>query len=149
MGFDGLVGNPDQGSFAIFEASNRTRQVTGIYTKDLKRIGGDKPLEVTNIGPRGILARLLKYNEQWCRYEVQGAVCLDPATGRELWRGQHAGRWFGSYVLDGDTVVDGRSGRTVGRLGIPPRFDRIFGSVGNRVFVNRRAPERIEVFRIQ
>lgn len=159
FGFDALVGNPDKGTFAVFESSNRTRQVTGIYTKDLKRLAGDKPLDVTDIGPNGIVATRLKFDERRNDYVSDGTICMDSATGQVKWTGRYGGRWWGQYILSSDMnvedakpvirVVNGKDGRLLHTLNLSPRTVAVRASYGDYIVTQEQNPSKLVVFRIK
>lgn len=121
MAFDGIVGNPDKGPFAVMVASNRWRYAAGIFTKDLRRLwpmGFDQAIEVTDVGPRGVLAYRLKQIPSGA--EHAGSLCLDPESGKTLWRGTESGTWLGRYVLtESGHLLDGGTGKPAGKLALP------------------------------
>lgn len=119
MTFDGIVGNPETGAFAVFEASNRTRYCTGVFRSDLTRVPG-KFSYVTDISKHGILDRDAK---------VEGSIddggttiiCSDPQTGKVRWRAvtKQPGKWVGGNVLAFDRLLDGKTGKSLGKLKLP------------------------------
>lgn len=123
MSFDGLVGNPDVGPFAIFEASNRTRRTTGLFTKDLKRLGGEM-IAITDISKQGILGNKLKADMTGSNLLIDKGFCLTP-SGKQRWEGPAVGKWFGSGVLTGRTYL--RNGKPVGKVVTPPGASSIIG----------------------
>ena len=149
FGFEKLVGNPDEGPFAVFESSNRSTFTTGIFTKDLRRIGPGprEALSVTDVGPNGILALNLKYVEGANDYVDNGAVCLDAKTGKLKWRGKYAGTWLGRHVLAGLTIADGRTGRRRGTLKLA-KPGGIVAKSGDLLFVQTPKMELV-VYRVR
>lgn len=115
MGFDGIVGDPDIGPFAVFEASNRARYLTGLFRWDLSRIKTDA-LDVADIGPLGILS-IRGTRDGLQNIQPTELVCLDPRSGKVVWRNSKnlQGKWDGDRVRSGLVLLDGKTGRGLRR----------------------------------
>jgi hypothetical protein len=119
MAFDGIVGNPESGPFAVFESTSRSRHCSGVFRSDMTRIPG-KFHFVTDISKNGILDREATARE-FRDPEFTGIVCADVQTGKVRWRAstKEPGKWVGAHVLAGDRLLDGKTGRTLGQLKLP------------------------------
>ncbi len=119
MKFDGIVGNPETGAFAVFEASNRGRYCTGVFRSDLTRVPG-KFFYVTDISKHGILSLDGKADD-YGNSNFTGMICADPQTGKVRWRAasKQPGKWVGGNVLAGDELLDGKTGKSLGKLKLP------------------------------
>lgn len=119
MQFDGIVGNPETGPFAVFEASNRGRYCTGIFRSDLTRVPG-KYFYVTDISKHGILS-LDGKSDDYGNSNFTGMICADPQTGKVKWRSANKspGKWVGGNVLVFDRLLDGKTGKSLGKLKLP------------------------------
>lgn len=143
FGFDGILGNPERGTFGVFEASNRHSECTGIFRPDLTRVPG-KFLNVTDITQHGILDREGKpYVNGDMRFDT--LVCADAVTGRIMWRAssKEPARWVGSNVLTGDRLLNGKTGRLLGKLKLPKKLlvvgrDCAFVGIDGRSLVGGR-----------
>ena len=140
MTYTKLVGNPDLGSFAVFEDSNRSSLTTAIYNNSFKRIWGGNHdamsgdhMYVSDVGPNGIVTSmtfLSGANEYIGTGEV---LCLDSNTGKVKWRGKLSGKWFGNnliaYLSDatkpnlwpGLPIVSGKTGKVIGKMPQVPK----------------------------
>jgi len=137
LSFDRIVGNPDTGSFAIYEKSNRTTQVTGIFTRDFKRIGGGS-VGVTSISSYGILGSYLKSDIAGANLIFDGAFCLNSTTGTVLWKGKASGRWVGAKVVAHDLVIDRKTGKDVARIIYPDDLESVIATEGDIVIARVR-----------
>lgn len=131
FGFNKIIGNPDTGTFAIYEESSRTEVCTGVFTKDLRRLMSGN-LVVTDIGPGGVLACRTKSNYQLGEFQSSGkAFCMDCNTGKIKWFGPNlsSGFWMGDYVISGQNkILDGKTGYVVGNVPKHPSgFKREYG----------------------
>ena len=119
MWFDGIIGDPESGTFAVFEATSRSSHSTGIFRSDLTRVPG-RFLNVTDITQYGILDREGKPMMNG-DIDFDTIVCADATTGKVKWRAssKEPGRWVGSNVLTGDRLLNGKTGRLLGKLKLP------------------------------
>lgn len=119
FGFDGIVGNPERGTFAVFEASNRSSQSTGVFRSDLTRVPGEF-LHISDITPYGILDRQGKRTLTG-DIDFDTLVCADATTGKVKWRAstKDPAKWVGGDVLTGDSLLNGKTGRLLGKLTLP------------------------------
>lgn len=158
MHFDGIMGNPEKGPFAVFEATNRTREVAGIFTKGLREIGPKTPTEVTDISPKGIVGYHLKYSDHNAE-NVQGdSFCLDPKTGKSIWKGKYAGKWVGNNLVSTEgrgqkpaviLIIDGRTGKLTQSINLSPKTERVFAVVGSTIFAAEQNPNRVVVYKLR
>lgn len=118
-GFDKIVGNPELGAFAIFESSNRSRECTGVFQKDLTRIPG-LFFYVSDITEHGILHRGFIPNE-YTDPTFKSVICADIKTGNTKWTvpTSASGRWIGEDVLISNSIYDGETGEFRGRIELP------------------------------
>lgn len=119
MGFAGIVGNPETGSFAVFEASNRGRYCTGVFRSDLTRVPVQF-LDVSDITEHGILGREGSVTMTGDP-DLNTLVCADAVTGKVMWKSsiKELGVWVGRNVLVGDVLLDGKTGKNLGKLKLP------------------------------
>lgn len=142
MKFDGIVGNPETGAFAVFEASNRSRICTGVFRSDLTRVPG-KFFYVTDISKHGILS-LDGKSDDYGNSNFTGMICADPQTGKVKWRSasKSPGKWVGGNVLVFDRLLDGKTGKSLGKLKLPELLglsqDGKFVGVDGRTLVGGR-----------
>ncbi len=150
MGFSGIVGNPDTGAFAVFEESNRSRICTGVFSRDLRRlISGN--VNITDIGPLGILGHRVKLLEYGDTEMAGKPFCLDGVTGKVLWHSQkgYSMYWKGDKVICGNNVLDGKTGKVIGRVPSPPtNFKQQFGFFQD-TFVAFTRDNRIAVYQLK
>ncbi|MBX7131786.1 MAG: hypothetical protein K1X67_03810 [Fimbriimonadaceae bacterium] len=119
MAFDSVVGNPERGAFGVYERTNRSRHCTGVFRSDLSRVPG-RFAHPSDISPYGILDRRGK-EDNYGGTEFTSLVCADATTGKIKWMAssKEPGKWVGGNVLTGDRLLDGRSGRLLGKLKLP------------------------------
>lgn len=147
FGFDGIVGNPERGTFAVFEASNRHSESTGIFRSDLTRVPG-KFLNVTDITQHGILDREGK-RMLTGDIDFDTIVCAEAITGKIRWRApsKEPARWMGGNVLTGDRLLNGKTGRLLGKLKLPKKLltvgrDGAFVGIDGKALVGGRIRAR-------
>jgi hypothetical protein len=146
FGFDGIVGNPETGPFAVFEGSNRGSFCTGVFRSDLTRVPG-KYFYVTDISKHGILDRDATVRENRDP-EFHTIICADVKTGKVNWRAPSKvpGTWVGANVLAGDQLLDGKTGKSLGILKLPKLLglsqDGTFMGVDGRTLVGGRIRAR-------
>lgn len=148
MAFDKLVGNPEVGTFAIYEKTNRSTQVTGIFRRDLQRLPLDL-LSVSDIGPKGVLGLAGENNESGYP-QYKGIVCADASTGRIRWVSplKAPARWAGEYAVTGTKVLNAGSGAIIGQFEYP-KGRKVFLESGDLVFcVTQNEKPRIEAYRL-
>ena len=125
MGFSEIIGNPDTGAFAVFEESNRSKICTGVFSRDLREYGNS---------------------------EIAGKLfCLDGTTGKAKWHSQadFSAYWLGDKVISGQNILDGKTGRVIGRVPWPPtNFKQQFGFYKN-TFVACTRDNRIAVYQLK
>lgn len=138
LSFDRVVGNPDLGPFAIFEQSNRTTYTTGLFTKNLSPIAVAGMVAITDISDRGILGNKQASDLNGSNLYNDGGFCLDSATGKTLWETKSVGKWFGSTVISGLTLLNGQTGESIGRIVTPPHALNWLGRHEDTVFYSLR-----------
>jgi hypothetical protein len=75
---------------------------------------------VTDISKHGILDREATVRE-FRDPEFTAIICADLKTGKVRWRtaSNEPGTWVGANVLAGDRLLDGKTGKSLGKLKLP------------------------------
>ncbi len=146
---EGLLGNPDNGPFAIeqnFVGVGTETFLFTAFTKELKPspVGGGADYYMYDVGPLGILGspnRGYPPPESGDRFpELQR---VDVATGKILWRKKEfansRARWMGAYAvaLKGNALhlLDGRDGRLISKVEVP-QGAKILGVQGKTLLIH-------------
>lgn len=151
-----IVGNPEEGAFAIMEAdgSGRWTALSGVFSRTLKRFH-TRLQWVTDVGPRGILGER-GHQDGLGNWHLSRVLCLRQDSGKVIWSAPYemdswtdSPRWVGNNVLAGRSLLDGRTGRQIGKL-TPPRSGHDLGWI-NDLFVrtDNNSARRIVAYKIE
>jgi hypothetical protein len=131
MAFDSVVGNPDSGAFAVYERNSRDNAFPALFNRDLKRIGSTD-MSIIDISPKGVMVDMLKPTAlDWV--STGEYRCLNPSTGKVVWKGKTFGMWFGNNLVanmlrfnqpdqwNGQPILSGQTGKLIGKMPMEPK----------------------------